>query len=72
MAYVICGPCVGVKDTKCREVCPVSAIYENDEKLVIDAELCIDCGACVQACPVSAIYQEDDVPTAWLKYKTDK
>jgi ferredoxin len=26
-----------------------------DEKAVVDADKCIDCGACVDTCPVGAI-----------------
>lgn len=69
MAYVICKPCVGTKDTKCRDVCPVDAIQESQDHLYIDTEACVDCGACVQACPVSAIFKEEDVPSAWQSYK---
>lgn len=69
MAYVICDPCIGTKDTKCREVCPVDAMLEKKNQLVIDPDLCVDCGACVQVCPVSAIFHENNVPSAWLSYK---
>jgi NAD-dependent dihydropyrimidine dehydrogenase PreA subunit len=27
----------------------------NDEKAVIDADECVDCGVCVDACPEEAI-----------------
>jgi len=33
-----------------------------DNQLVIHAEDCIDCTACVAECPVEAIYAEADVP----------
>jgi ferredoxin len=36
--------------------------------LVIDPEVCIDCGACIPECPVQAIYVEDDVPDKWKNY----
>ena len=33
MAYIICEPCIGTKDTACVDVCPVDCIhwvsYEN-------------------------------------------
>jgi ferredoxin len=29
-----------------------------DEKAVIDAEACLDCGVCVDACPAEAISME--------------
>lgn len=62
MAYVITEACIGVKDRACVDVCPVDCIYEIEEQLVINADECIDCGACEPECPVSAIYPEDDVP----------
>lgn len=65
MTYVITQACITVLDQSCVEVCPVDCIhYEEgvDQKLYIDPDECIDCGACEPACPVSAIYAEDDVP----------
>ena len=32
----------------------VEAISEGDGKYVIDADACIECGACADACPVDA------------------
>lgn len=62
MTYVITEPCIDKMDRSCVDVCPVDCIHETDRMLVIDAEECIDCGACEPACPVSAIFAEDDVP----------
>ena len=41
---------------------PVACFYELDGQVVIHAEDCIDCTACVAECPVEAIYAEADVP----------
>ena len=76
MAYVIAEPCIGTKDTTCVDVCPVDCIHpRNDEpefetvdKLYIDPDECIDCGACVPACPVEAIFAQVDVPDQWERY----
>ena len=38
--------------------CPVSAISEGDGKYVINADECLDCGACAGVCPVGAPVQE--------------
>ncbi len=69
MSYVICEPCVGTKDTECRMRCPVDAIFEEEDHLVIDPSICVDCGICETVCPVSAIFHEDKVPSAWANYK---
>lgn len=76
MAYVICQPCIGVKDTACVDVCPVDCIhprkdeaeYEKAEQLYINPSTCIDCGACESVCPVQAIYAEDAVPDEWKDF----
>ena len=76
MAYIICEPCIGVKDTACVDVCPVDCIhptkdedgFEEAEQLYIHPEECIDCGACEPACPVTAIFAEEDVPDEWHDY----
>ena len=31
MTYIITQPCVGVKDAACVEVCPVEAIFPDDD-----------------------------------------
>jgi ferredoxin len=62
MAHVVTSKCVGCKFTDCVEVCPVACFYELDNQVLIHAEDCIDCTACVAECPVEAIYAEADVP----------
>jgi len=47
------------------EVCPAACFYELDNQVVIQAEDCIDCTACVAECPVEAIHAEADVPTEY-------
>jgi len=66
--YVICEPCIGVKDAACVDVCPVECIYEADDMFYIHPEECIDCDACVPACPVDAIFAEEDVPEKWESF----
>lgn len=70
MAYVICEPCVDVKDTACVKVCPVDCIYEfeGERQLYIHPQECIDCGACMPECPVQAIFPEANVPDQWRSY----
>jgi ferredoxin len=76
MAYIICEPCIGTKDTACVDVCPVDCIhprkdeaaFETAEMLYIHPDECIDCGACEPECPVNAIYPEDSLPAEWAQY----
>jgi ferredoxin len=46
----------------------VDCFHEDQEMLVIDPEVCIDCGACIPECPVQAIYTQDDVPEKWKSF----
>ena len=76
MTYVIAEPCVDTKDTACVEVCPVDCIHpKKDEekfaaenKLYIDPDACIDCGACVPVCPVQAIFPLEELPEKWASF----
>ena len=70
MAYSICEPCVGTKDTACVDVCPVDCIhprkdeeeFEAETMLYIHPDECIDCALCEPECPVEAIFSEDEIP----------
>jgi len=55
MTYVVTEDCIKCKYTDCVEVCPVDCFYEGENMLVIDPEVCIDCGVCVPECPANAI-----------------
>ncbi len=68
MAYIVTEPCIKKKYTDCVVVCPVDCFHEDNEMLVIDPDVCIDCGACITECPVQAIYAEADVPEKWKGY----
>ena len=68
MAHIVTAPCLKKKYTDCVAVCPVDCFHEDAEMLVIDPDVCIDCGACIAVCPVQAIYTEADVPQQWTHY----
>jgi NAD-dependent dihydropyrimidine dehydrogenase PreA subunit len=76
VAYIICEPCVGTKDTACVDVCPVDCIHPRKDEasfasadmLYIHPDECIDCGACVPACPVEAIFSLDETPHKWADF----
>jgi NAD-dependent dihydropyrimidine dehydrogenase PreA subunit len=76
VAYIICEPCIGTKDSACVDVCPVDCIHPRKdedgfaaaEMLYIHPDECIDCGACVPACPVEAIFALDETPEKWARF----
>jgi Fe-S-cluster-containing hydrogenase component 2 len=45
----------------CIAACPVDAISEKDGLVLIDAETCTGCEACVDACPFHAIIMNGEV-----------
>jgi len=68
MAHIVAEPCVKCKYTDCVTVCPVDCFHEDAEMLVIDPDVCIDCGACIPECPVQAIFTVEDTPEKWKSY----
>jgi len=68
MPFVVCEPCRGCKYTDCVTVCPMDCFYHDEMMLYIDADECIDCGACVPECPVEAIYFDQNLPEKWIEY----
>ncbi len=55
----LCKKCVD-----CLPVCPVGAILVREKKVVIDYEMCVECGVCKRLgiCPQEAIKQVDEIP----------
>jgi len=68
MPFVVAEPCINCKYTDCVEVCPVECFHEGPNFLVIDPEVCIDCGACEPVCPARAIFSDANLPDAWKSY----
>lgn len=71
MTYVITSACVDVKHKSCAAECPVDCIYEGDRTMYINAQECVDCGACKLLCEVDAIYYEDDLPEGERRFLAD-
>jgi len=46
----------------------VESFREDEEMVVIDPDVCIDCGACMPECPVQAIYPAEEVPEKWQRF----
>ncbi|HWR41782.1 4Fe-4S dicluster domain-containing protein [Sporomusa sp.] len=47
--------CRHCEDATCANVCPISAIKQVDNKILIDETTCIGCKTCMMACPFGAI-----------------
>ena len=47
--------CMHCTDAPCEAACPTGATYTREDGIVlVDADACISCGACVTACPFEA------------------
>jgi acetoacetyl-CoA synthetase len=72
MPYVITEACTG-EHTECIDACPVQCIYARSNgakpKRYVNAEECINCGACALACPEQNVFSVEvgtrPAPAAW-------
>ncbi|MBI4377325.1 MAG: ferredoxin family protein [Elusimicrobia bacterium] len=71
MPYVIVEKCLGEQYAACVDVCPVECIhpidYEGKPFMIIDPEVCIDCGVCLPECPIGAIVASPAEDPAWAE-----
>ena len=71
MSHVIGEPCLGEVYAACVDVCPVECIHPGQYKdqgfMIIDHEVCIDCGVCLPECPIGAIVGSGDENQEWSK-----
>ncbi len=60
---LVCNHC---EDAPCLQVCPTSAIHRDPAggPVLLDAERCIGCKACVMACPFGMIQIRHDAASA--------
>lgn len=68
MTYVVTDNCIKCKYTDCVKVCPVDCFHEGEVMLVINPEVCIDCGVCVAECPAGAIFPESEDLIDWVEF----
>ena len=75
MAHVIKEECLGEVYAACVDVCPVECIhpgqYQSQAMMIIDPEVCIDCGVCLPECPIGAIVGSVDENAAWAKINAE-
>jgi len=69
MSHVITEKCLGEQYAACVDVCPVECIHPIDYKgepfMIIDPDVCIDCGVCLPECPIGAIVGSVDEDPAY-------
>jgi len=68
MPHIVTDNCQDCRFTDCVGTCPVDCFHGDEERLYIDPDLCIDCGACIEACPVRAIFDTADMPDEHRKW----
>ncbi len=75
MPYVITEKCLGEQYASCVAVCPVDCIHPGDYKgevfMIVDPEVCIDCGQCLPECPINAIVATVDESPEWGKINAE-
>lgn len=47
--------CRHCEDAPCANVCPVAAISQIDNKILVDEDSCVGCKTCMMACPFGAM-----------------
>jgi len=47
--------CMHCTDARCMAICPVKAIKQQGEAVVIEANRCMGCGLCAMACPFGVV-----------------
>lgn len=58
--------CRHCEDPACVEACPVDAIIQRQDGVVIlDQEACTGCGSCVDACPYGAVVLNEEEGLAY-------
>ncbi len=75
MTHVVTKKCLGEQYASCVDVCPVDCFYagEHDGEpfMIIDPDICIDCGLCIPECPVDAIISTPEDDEEFTKINAD-
>ncbi|HEY3407014.1 MAG TPA: ferredoxin family protein [Propionicimonas sp.] len=71
MTYVITGTCLGERYATCVSVCPVDCIkpgdYQGQPFMIVQPDVCIDCGLCLPECPIGAIVSSAEDSPDWAQ-----
>ena len=70
MVSVVNDSCIKCKS--CADVCPVDAFHECETQLVVNPDVCIDCGVCIAECPQGAICNDADAAEEWIKFNAEQ
>ncbi|MBX2837812.1 MAG: ferredoxin family protein [Gammaproteobacteria bacterium] len=69
MTFVVTENCIACKYTDCVDSCPVDCFHAGENMLVINPDICIDCGVCVPECPADAICGDKDPGAeSWIAF----
>ena len=75
MSYVIVQKCLEERYAVCATVCPVECIHpgqhQDKDFMIIDPEVCINCGLCLPECPIGAIVATEDEDLEYAKINKD-
>ncbi len=75
MSYVIVEKCLGERYAVCATVCPVECMkpgeYQGKEFMIIDPDVCINCGLCLPECPIGAIVASEEEDQEYAKVNKD-
>jgi Fe-S-cluster-containing dehydrogenase component len=60
------GTCLQCETAPCLEVCPISGITRDPETaaVIVDKEICLECGTCVAACPFGYMHLDESIQAA--------
>jgi len=75
MPHIVTDNCQSCRFTDCVDHCPVECFHADDDRLYINPDVCVDCGACIPACPVQAIYDVIDMPdekAPWVQVNAER
>lgn len=69
MPHVVTDRCKNCDYPPCADVCPMGAICRGPGRMVINQNVCIDCGVCVGECAAQAIVTDNtEEGQKWIEF----